>query len=147
MLALQLQTACIAYRGKNKIVYFAPFTGAEFLRNPLNPNVFNIRASYFDETEAQIEFVTSKLNLKKVGVFIQDDAYGAAGESGVLRALKKRGLNLSGKGKYTRNTVDVAAGIADLKTAAPEAIIMVGAYKACAKFVKEAKQLGSKLYS
>lgn len=137
-------TAVLPVVGKNKIVYFAPFTGAEFLRNPVNPNVFNVRASYFDETEAQVEFLTSKLALKKIGIFIQDDAYGAAGEAGVLRALKKRGLNITGKGKYTRNTVDVTAGVTELKGATPDAVVMVGTYKACAKFVKEAKAAGMK---
>lgn len=137
-------TAVLPVVGKNKIVYFAPFTGAEFLRNPVNPNVFNVRASYFDETEAQVEFLTSKLGLKKIGIFIQDDAYGAAGEAGVLRALKKRGLNITGKGKYTRNTVDVTAGVTELKGATPDAVVMVGTYKACAKFVKEAKAAGMK---
>lgn len=137
-------TAVLPLAGKNKVPYFAPFSGAEFLRNPVNPIVYNIRSSYFDETEAQVEFLTKKLSLKKIGIFMQDDAYGAAGESGLLRALKKRNLQIVGKGKYARNTVDVASGVKELKTAAPEAIVMVGSYKACAEFVKQAKAAGIK---
>jgi ABC-type branched-subunit amino acid transport system substrate-binding protein len=124
------------------LAFFAPLTGAEFLRNPVKKNVFNVRASYFDETETLVDHLTTDLGIKEIGIFIQSDAFGSAGEAGVLKALRKRGLNLSGKGTYTRNTVDVAAGLDALKQAQPKAVIMVGAYKACAAFIKAAKAAG-----
>src|SRR5258708_23854610 len=34
-----------------KVPFVGPFTGAESLRTPLNRYIFNVRASYFDETE------------------------------------------------------------------------------------------------
>ena len=34
-----------------KVPFFGAFTGAELLRTPFNRYVFNVRASYFDETE------------------------------------------------------------------------------------------------
>ena len=85
---------------------------------------------------------TDDLKIKKIGVFIQEDAYGAAGEAGVLKALHKRDMTPVGKGTYKRNTVDVDEGLAALKAADPEAIVMVGTYKACAAFVKKAKAAG-----
>ncbi len=134
--------AAVPIASKAGVPYVAPFTGAEALRNPVNKVVFNVRASYFDETEAQVEHLTKDLGIKKIGVFIQDDAYGAAGKGGVLKALSKRSLTLAGEGKYKRNTVEVDDGVATLKAAQPEAIVMVGAYKACAAFVKKAKAQG-----
>ena len=124
------------------LVFLAPFTGAEFLRSPLKKNVFNVRASYFDETEGLIEHLTTDLGIKEIGVFIQDDAFGAAGEAGVLKALRKRNLTLAGKGTYKRNTSEVASGLDALKPAKPKAVIMVGTYKACAAFIKQAKAAG-----
>ncbi len=129
---------------KHNIPYVAPFTGAESIRNPVNKNIFNVRASYFDETEALVEQFNKELGFKKIGIFIQDDGYGAAGEAGVMKALRKRSLTLSGKGVYKRNTVEIDAGLEELKKAAPEAVIMVGTYKACAAFVKKAKASGLK---
>lgn len=35
-----------------KVPFIGPFSGAEFLRNPYNRYVVNIRSSYFQETEA-----------------------------------------------------------------------------------------------
>lgn len=134
--------AAVPSAAKGGVPYIAPFTGAEALRNPVSPIIFNVRASYFDETEGMVEHLTSDLGIKKIGVFIQDDGYGNAGKAGVNRALNKRGLTLAGEGKYTRNTTDVDAGLAALKAAKPEAVIMVGAYKACAAFVKKARASG-----
>jgi len=61
-------------------IYFGPFTGAASLRTPVKKNIFNVRASYGDETDGLVEHLTTDLKLNKVGIFIQDDAYGAAGE-------------------------------------------------------------------
>lgn len=135
-------TAVLPLVSKAGIPYIAPFTGAEFLRTPVNKIVFNVRASYFDETEGMVERLIKDLNVKRVGVFIQDDAYGNAGKAGVVRALMKNNLQLAGEGKYKRNTVEVDAGLAALKEARPDAVVMVGAYKACAAFVKKAKAAG-----
>jgi ABC-type branched-subunit amino acid transport system substrate-binding protein len=124
------------------IPYIAPFSGAEFLRNPVNKVVFNVRASYFDETEAMVQHLTRDLGVKRIGVFLQDDAYGNAGKAGVMRALMKNDLALAGEGKYKRNTVDVDAALAALQQANPEAVVMVGAYRACAAFVRKARAAG-----
>lgn len=134
--------AAVPYATKMGVPYIAPFTGAEFLRTPVSPFVFNVRASYFDETEGMVEHLTKDLGIKKIGVFIQDDGYGNAGKAGVNRALNKRGMRLAGEGKYIRNTTDVDAGLNALKAANPEAVIMVGAYKACAAFVRKARASG-----
>ena len=45
-------SAVLPLISKAGVPYIAPFTGAELLRNPVNKVVFNVRASYFDETEA-----------------------------------------------------------------------------------------------
>lgn len=137
-------TAVLPLVSKGGVPYIAPFTGAELLRNPVNKIVFNVRASYFDETEAMVERLTRDLGIKRIGVFIQDDAYGNAGKAGVMRALSKNNLTLAGEGKYKRNTADVDAGLAALTEAGPEAIVMVGTYKACAAFVKKARAAGLK---
>ena len=137
-------SAILPQLGRTGIPFVAPFTGAEMLRNPIKKNVFNVRASYFDETEGLVERLTTDLGVKSIGIFIQDDAYGAAGEAGVVKALRKRGLILAGKGTYKRNTVDVDAGLAALQQAKPEAVIMIGSYKGCAALVRNAKAGGFK---
>jgi ABC-type branched-subunit amino acid transport system substrate-binding protein len=135
-------TAIMPLVNKEKMIYWAPFTGAEFLRNPVNQNIFNVRGSYFDEAETQVKYLTEKLGKKKIGVFIQNDAYGLAVKGGVVKALKNRNMDLAGEGTYERNTEQIAAGLAVLKSSNPDAVIMVGTYKAMAAFIKTAKAQG-----
>jgi hypothetical protein len=66
-----------------------------------------------------VERLTRDLGVRKIGVFIQDDAYGNAGKAGVMRALVKNNLTLAGEGKYKRNTVEIESALAALKQAAP----------------------------
>ncbi|OGI06144.1 MAG: leucine-, isoleucine-, valine-, threonine-, and alanine-binding protein, partial [Candidatus Margulisbacteria bacterium GWF2_35_9] len=129
---------------KNNVPFLGPFTGAEVLRSPFVRQVFNVRASYFDETEALVDYLINKLNIKEIGIFIQDDGYGDSGRSGVVKALRERGLKLAGEGRYTRNTVAIDTGLAELMKTKPGAIIMVGAYKPCAAFIKKAVDSGMK---
>ncbi len=121
------------------VPYVAPFTGAESLRNPVNKFVFNVRPSYFNETEELVNYFTTKLGAKKVAVFIQDDAFGEAGKGGVAKALAKRSMQIAAEGRYKRNTTDVTAALDTIKAAAPDTVIMVGTYAATAEFVKKAR--------
>ncbi len=124
------------------IPYLFPFTGAEFLRRPVTKNVFNLRASYFNETAFLVNHLVHDRNVKRVALFIQDDGYGAAGRAGVQRALENYGQEVVAVGKYTRNTVDIDKAYAKVWDANPDVVIMVGAYQPCAEFVKKSKREG-----
>lgn len=124
-----------------KIPFFAPFTGAQGLRDPFNRYIFHLRASYFQETAVIVKQLTY-LGLKKIAVFYQDDAYGQAGLEGVRRALATRGLKPIALGTVKRNTVDVAKSLADILPAQPDAIVQISAYKSCAAFIRQARAAG-----
>ncbi|APV51596.1 ABC transporter permease [Betaproteobacteria bacterium GR16-43] len=125
-----------------KVPFIGAFTGAESLRTPFNRNIFNVRASYFDETEAIVQHLTA-MSVNNIAIFYQNDAYGQAGLAGVERALKKRNLELSARGTVERNTVDVAKAVEDIRKANPQAVIMISAYKSCAAYIKAMKLKGS----
>ena len=123
------------------VPFLAPFTGAGFLRNPKLENVINIRASYAAETEAWIKHLTEDLKIKKIAIFYQDDAFGRAGLDGVGAAMRRRNLTLVEEGTYERNTIAVKTALLSLKRAEPEAVVMVGAYKPCATFIRLARKI------
>jgi branched-chain amino acid transport system substrate-binding protein len=129
-----------------KVPLIGPFTGAQFLRDPYNRYVVNVRSSYWQETEEWVDRLTKDLGVKRIAAFYQDDSYGQAGLSGIKRAMEKRGMHLVGEATYERNTVAVKEAVLDIKQMNPEAIVMVGAYKPCAEFIKLSKQLGVKAY-
>ncbi len=122
-----------------RIPFFAPFTGAEFLRVPFRKYVINVRASYFQEMEKFASYLIDEKKISKIACFYQNDSYGFAGLNGIKRALKKRGMKLISEGNYERNTVAVMGGLREIHREKPEAIILVGAYSACAEFIKLSK--------
>ncbi len=130
--------ASVPLATKAKIPFFGAFSGAELLRTPMNRYVFNVRASYFDETEAIVRQMTQG-GITKIAVFFQNDSYGQAGLAGVEKALAKRNLQVAAKATVERNSTDVAAALATMLAVKPEVIVMIGAYGSCAEFIKQAK--------
>ncbi len=126
---------------KAKIPFIAPFTGAMVLRDPFSRYAFHIRASYNDETALIVRSLTN-LGLNKIAVFHQNDSYGKAGLDGVTLALKALSLKPIATGTVERNTVEVANAVSTIVAAMPEAVVQVGAYKACAAFIREARKAG-----
>src|SRR3984885_7958555 len=124
-----------------KVPFIGPFTGAEFLRNPYNRYVVNIRASYFQETEAWVDHLTKDLGITKIAILYQDDAFGLAGLDGVQRAMAKRNMALVASGSFKRNTTAVKSALLDIMKGNPEAVVTVGPYKPVAEFIKLAHQV------
>jgi len=115
--------------------FLAPFTGAEFLRDPELGNILNLRASYYQETEEMVERLTQDLGFTRIVVFYQNDSFGQAGLAGTIQALQRRGLEPVGSGYYERNTGATTAAVFHIVDADPEAVIMVGAYVPVAKTI------------
>ena len=125
-----------------KIPLVGLFTGAHALRDPVKRYIINVRASYYEETAAAIKHFVEDLKLNKVAVFYQDDAYGWDGLTGATLALKQFGLEPVAKGSYIRGTLDVGDGLARIMASGAEAVVMVGTYDPCAKFIKLAINSG-----
>jgi ABC-type branched-subunit amino acid transport system substrate-binding protein len=125
-----------------RVPFVAPFTGAELLRAPFNRYIFNVRASYYDETEKIVEHL-ARTGVNKFAVFYQNDAYGQAGLEGVKRALARRNLQVVALGTVERNTTNVADAVKTINAAQPEATVMISAYTSVAEFVRQMKAAGS----
>jgi ABC-type branched-subunit amino acid transport system substrate-binding protein len=127
------------------LFYFANFTGAQPQREPPYAKaVFNVRASYREETKAMVDAFVA-MGKKRIGIFVQDDAYGASGRDGVRRALKPKGLDIVADTTYPRGQVfdvSTAPQIKILRDAKVDAIVAVGAYQACAALVRDARSAG-----
>jgi ABC-type branched-subunit amino acid transport system substrate-binding protein len=124
---------------------FFPFTGAQpHRRAPYGDSVFNLRASYAQETEALVDNFVA-VGRKKIAVFYQIDAYGRSGWAGTRAALAKHKLRLAGEATYKRGTPfsqSMTAQVEILRRSDPDAVICVGSYEACAAFVRDARDAG-----
>ena len=122
------------------------FTGAEALRSPFQPYIFNVRDSYYNETEDAVAYFVDKLGFKKIAVMYQQDAFGETVLAGTQIALKKRNMEPVAVDSFIRGTMDVEKAMGTIKASGAEAVVMVGTYSPLAKFVKIANDAGFKPY-
>ena len=118
------------------------FTGANALREPLHRYIINVRASYYQETHAAVKHFVEDLGIKKVAVFFQYDAYGFDGLKGTEIALREYGLAPVARGTYIRGTLDVEEGLEKTILSGAEAVVMIGTYDPCAKFIRLSRAAG-----
>ncbi len=115
------------------------FSGAEDLRTPHKPYIFNIRDSYYSEAEGAISYFVDKLGLKKIAVMYQEDDFGLAVLSGVQLALERRNMSPVTVDTYIRGTLDVENAMRVIKSSGAEVVVMVGTYQPLAKFIRIAQ--------
>ena len=135
---------------EQKTLFFAAYTGGGVLRNqPPDRYVVNYRASYAEEAGTMIDGLVDDLGFKpeEIAFFTQRDGYGDAGFNGGVAALKRHGLKEEKAilhVRYERNTLAVENAVASLILAEhpPRAIVMVGVYAPCAKFIQQCREAG-----
>lgn len=123
------------------VPFIGPFTGAESLRHPHKPNIVNVRASYFQETEMMVERMTRDLGAKRIAILYQDDAFGRAGLAGTRKAMDKREMALVAEGTFQRNTTAVKMALIEIRRQEPDAVILIGPYRPCAEFIRVARSI------
>lgn len=134
-----------AYNAQRDLFLFFPFSGAQPQREaPYGEYVFNLRASYSQEIDTLVGYLIS-LGRSRIAVFYQIDAYGRSGHEAVLKSLSKRGLRVVGEATYHRGTAYDASMQPQVKTirsSSPDSIIAIGAYAACAAFIRDSRDAG-----
>lgn len=113
------------------------FTGANALREPFMPYLINVRASYYQETNAVVEHLVKDLKLTRIAVFYQYDAFGFDGLTGTELALKRFGLEPVARGSYVRGTHDISEGLERIRESGAEAVVMIGTSDPCANFIRK----------
>ena len=155
---------------EHKVPAVGFFTGAGILR-PGQGDIINFRASYVQETASVIQAaIDAGISPAGVCAYVQNDAYGMAGVSGIRRALAGRGgteevvtileemVNMEGEnpprnnmgpvGVYKRNTLFARDGYQSLKAweeysgASCQLVVTVGAYANIARFTAFARNKG-----
>ncbi len=119
----------------------APLSGAGFLRDASLGNVYNVRATHLAETEAWIAYLVDQQRMESIALLYQDDSFGQAGLADVTAALASRDLTLAIKESYIPKTTAIKRALLNIRKAKPDAVVMVGAYKPVAEFIKISSRL------
>jgi branched-chain amino acid transport system substrate-binding protein len=142
----------LPYALERGMVFLGAFTGTKLLRNdPPDRFVFNLRASYQEETAAVVKYLLEVRRFRpaQVAVFAQEDAFGDDGFAGVAKTMRRYRQDPAKllRVGYKRNTVDVTEAVKTVVKNAPHlrAVVMVGTYRACAKFIEKVKESGAQL--
>ncbi len=134
--------------GVAKVPLVGSISGAESIRqlprdNPKNRYMFNVRASYANETEAIVNQLVS-LGFSNIAVFYQNDGFGKSGLDGVVAALRKHNQAPVAVATVERNSADVSQAVQTIAPVNPQAVIMVTLYKPTAAFVRAMRKIGQK---
>jgi ABC-type branched-subunit amino acid transport system substrate-binding protein len=144
--------AALPYALDRGMLFLGAFTGTKLLRNdPPDRFVFNYRASYQEETAAVVKYLVEVRRFRpaQVAVFAQEDAFGDDGFAGVSKAMRRYRQDPAKilRVGYKRNTIDVGEAVKAIGKNAGHlrAVVMVGTYRACAKFIEKVKESGAQL--
>lgn len=119
----------------------APFSGAQSLHRPVHPYVFNLRASYQAEAAKMVESLAT-LQITRVAILAQKDAFGRDGLAGFERSLEARRLRPVVVAQYDRKTLDVSRAVNTIADVNPQAVLMACTPAACADFIRRIRQHG-----
>ncbi len=134
--------ASLSLTTEKGVPLFAPYTGADALRDVRSRYLFHIRASYGNETEKMVEQLVST-GVRDIAVIHQNDPFGKAGLQVAELALQKRGLKPAAVGAIEISpAVDVRKAVDTVAKANPTAIIMIAAGKGAVGFIREFHKTG-----
>ncbi|MFD2165864.1 ABC transporter substrate-binding protein [Thalassotalea euphylliae] len=125
---------------RHKVPFMTPYTGAEFLRSPVISNIINLRSSYYEEAELQVQHFLKTQKIQRVALFIQADAFGIQASQGYINALKANNVHQIAEARYRRNTDDIAKALEDITASKPDVVFCVGTYQPIAKLVNTLRQ-------
>jgi branched-chain amino acid transport system substrate-binding protein len=135
--------AAIPVATRDRVPFIAPFSGARSIREPANPMVFHLRASYAQEA-AKIVVHLGTLGIKKIAILYQDDAFGKDGLTGFQESLKAQGMEPVAVAQYDRRDMKVDDAAAKIAGAAPDAVAMACSPKACIDFIRQVRAKGQR---
>lgn len=133
--------ACLPYSTGLGVPLFAPYTGADVLRDNGNRYLFHIRASYGQEMEKMVEQLVG-IGIRDIAVVYQNDSFGKAGLLGAEQALARRNLKPVALGAIEMPAVDTRAALEVVAKARPSAIILSTAGKPSVSFIRDYLKTG-----
>ncbi|MGD9832606.1 MAG: ABC transporter substrate-binding protein [Piscinibacter sp.] len=126
-----------------KVPLVAPSTGAMVLHKPVNPWVFNVRATYQREAERAVQHL-SLIGIERIGVIHVEDSFGADLLEGAKKGFAAVAKNPVFIEKYDRAKWDFSK-IAPLVAGADvQAVLFIGSGNAVADGIEAIRKAGSR---
>lgn len=135
--------ALLPLLAERKLPLVGPSTGAMLLHEPVNPWVFNVRATYQREAARAVEHLAS-LGASRMAIWQTDDSFGADASAGAATGLNKAGLTAQWLDKFPREKADFAPMAARVAKEGLHAVLVFGSAGNTANAVRALREAGSK---
>lgn len=126
-----------------KVPLVAPSTGAMVLHQPVNPWVFNVRATYQREAERAVRHL-SLIGMDRIAVLQPDDSFGDDAATGALKGFAGVGKQPVLHEKFDRTKPDFAPLVPKIVKSDAQAVLFIGAGGAVADGVRQLRAAGSR---
>jgi branched-chain amino acid transport system substrate-binding protein len=128
---------------EHKVPLIAPSTGAMALHQPVNPWVFNVRATYQREAEKAVNHLIL-IGMDKIALVQVDDTFGADAATGALKGFTASKKQPVLHEKYNRTKPDFSAIVPKLVAAQVQAVMFIGSGDAVVDGVNQLREAGSR---
>ena len=135
--------AILPLLAEHKVALIAPSTGAMVLHKPVNPWVFNVRATYQREAERAVQHL-SLIGIERIGIVHVDDSFGADVFEGAKKGFADVGKSPVFVEKYSREKWDFSKIAPLAASSGVQAIMLIGSANAVADGVAAIRAAGSK---
>ena len=126
-----------------KLALIAPSTGAMVLRQPVNPYVFNVRATYQREAERAVHHL-SLIGMTRIAVLQTDDSFGSDAAAGAAKGFAAEGKQPVLQEKFSRSKPDFSAIVPKVVSSQAQAVLFLGSGSAVADGTKALRDAGSR---
>jgi branched-chain amino acid transport system substrate-binding protein len=118
-----------------------PSTGAMALHDPVNPWVFNVRATYQREAIKAVQHLAS-LGMTRIAVLQTDDSFGADAAIGANKGFAAANLKPALLQKFPREKPNFADLASKVKASDAQAVLYIGSSGSVASGVKALRAMG-----
>jgi branched-chain amino acid transport system substrate-binding protein len=125
-----------------RVPLIAPSTGAMALHKPVNPYIFNVRATYQREAERAIRHL-SLIGMERIAVLHVDDSFGADAVVGATSGFTAVGKQPVAVEKFDRAKPDFSAIVPRLVKQNAQAVLFIASGAAVAEGTKALRDGGS----
>jgi branched-chain amino acid transport system substrate-binding protein len=121
----------------------APSTGAMVLHQPVDPWIFNVRATYQREADKAVRHL-ALLGMTRIALVHVDDSFGADGAAGAMTGFAAAKLQPLMVSKFNRAKPDTAPIMKEAAQKDAQAVLFFGAAAVVAQGTKELREAGSR---
>jgi branched-chain amino acid transport system substrate-binding protein len=119
-----------------------PSTGAMVFHQPVQPHVFNVRATYQREAEKAITHLAS-VGVTRIALVHVDDSFGADGLEGAQKGMTNNKLTAVLVAKFDRSKPDFSTIAAQVIKTDAQSVMVIGSGTAVVDGIKAMKAAGS----